>query len=83
MLKDVHVSDDYSATPGTVIGALYYNLGLSVRELAKERKEDLRHKLNCWISKPLPEELPYRFVILKCDMTYYNHRKVLQLEEAL
>uniref|UniRef100_A0A1I8IEA3 VLIG-type G domain-containing protein n=1 Tax=Macrostomum lignano TaxID=282301 RepID=A0A1I8IEA3_9PLAT len=53
-------SADYSAVPSTLIGALKRQFNLSVRDLAREKAEDLRKNFNCWISKPLPSDLPYK-----------------------
>ena len=46
--------DDYTPTPGSVIGSLYEK-GLSVAELAANKRTDLRKQLNCWLSQPLNE----------------------------
>ncbi|XP_071958782.1 uncharacterized protein [Antedon mediterranea] len=51
---------DYSATPTSVIGALQRNLGLNVRELARNKAEDLRNLYSCWWSHELPATLPYK-----------------------
>jgi len=54
-------TDNYSATSGSVLGALKRQLQLDVEELAyNHTKEDLRQNFSCWISKELPERLPYR-----------------------
>ncbi|CAH1799149.1 unnamed protein product [Owenia fusiformis] len=50
---------DYSPTPTSVIGALRHNFDLNVRDLAKNKAEDLRRHFHCWWSHPLPEALPY------------------------
>lgn len=54
---------DYTEVPGTLIGALKRNLGLRVGELARDKEMDLRRTFNCWVSKQLPGELPYRRVV--------------------
>ena len=51
---------DYAPIHGTVIGALKRNLGLNVYNLSRDKKEDLRPRFNCWMSKKLEENLPYR-----------------------
>lgn len=50
---------DYSHASGTLIGALFNNLGLSTRELSKDKDMDLRTHYSCWLSKPLPQDLPF------------------------
>ncbi|XP_071476688.1 uncharacterized protein [Diadema antillarum] len=54
---------NYEKIPGTVIGALYENLGIDVAKLAEDKEEDLRVLYSCWWSKPLPSNLPYRRVL--------------------
>ncbi|XP_071958716.1 uncharacterized protein [Antedon mediterranea] len=61
---------DYLATPTSVIGALKRNLNLNVRELAKNKAEDLRNLYSCWWSHPLPDHLPYRRLL--CFETRYH-----------
>jgi len=51
---------DYAPVAGTLIGALKRNLDLSVNLLAKHKEMDLRTHFSCWISRKLPEELPYK-----------------------
>ncbi|XP_041473233.1 uncharacterized protein LOC121422331 isoform X2 [Lytechinus variegatus] len=51
--------NNYDKMPGTVIGALYENLGIDVRKLADDKEEDLRSLYSCWWSKPLPSKIPY------------------------
>ena len=43
----------YLPTPGSLMGALLTNLGLSVEELAQDMFLDLRKPLSTWISRPL------------------------------
>lgn len=50
---------DYSNARGTLIGALFANLGISTRELSKDKEMDLRTHYSCWLSKPLPLDLPF------------------------
>ncbi|XP_038064142.1 uncharacterized protein LOC119734685 [Patiria miniata] len=50
----------YSPSSHTLVGALNKKLNLSVKRLAKDKEEDLRHAYMCWWSKPLPENLPFR-----------------------
>jgi hypothetical protein len=38
-------------------------LGISVRQLAKDKEEDLRKLYSCWWSKPLPEHLSFRKIL--------------------
>uniref|UniRef100_K1PKC1 Collagen alpha-6(VI) chain n=1 Tax=Magallana gigas TaxID=29159 RepID=K1PKC1_MAGGI len=53
------VLGDYSNARGTLIGALFANLGISTRELSKDKEMDLRTHYSCWLSKPLPPDLPF------------------------
>nr|XP_054763994.1 uncharacterized protein LOC129270701 isoform X1 [Lytechinus pictus] len=53
-------ANDYAATPTSVIGALKRTLDISVRNLARDKEEDLRKLYSCWWSKPLPDKLPYK-----------------------
>ncbi|XP_022091444.1 LOW QUALITY PROTEIN: uncharacterized protein LOC110979713, partial [Acanthaster planci] len=50
----------YTPLSDTLVGALHEKLKLSVKLLARDKEEDLRHAYMCWWSKPLPEHLPYR-----------------------
>ncbi len=43
----------YQPTPRTVLHALKNDLGISVKELAQDKEEDLRRLFSCWWSKPL------------------------------
>jgi hypothetical protein len=43
----------YTPSPGTVIGALHTNLGLSITDIAAECVYDLRKAFSIWISTPL------------------------------
>lgn len=52
---------DYSPVRTSLIGALYYNLGVSVGGLSKNKQEDLRKLFYCWWSHPLPDNIPYRY----------------------
>lgn len=54
---------DYSATPTSVIGALRRDLQINVRELAKNKEEDLRKLFSCWWSKLLPDRLPFKRIL--------------------
>ena len=47
--------DDYSPTPGSVIGALDKR-GVSVSELAADKLVDLRATSSCWLSQPIDAE---------------------------
>ena len=46
-------------TPTSVIGALLRDLNLNVKQLARDKEEDLRKLFSCWWSKPLSSKLPY------------------------
>jgi hypothetical protein len=56
--------NDYTPTRSSLIGALA-QAGLSVKDLAADKEEDLREFFNCWLSRELrPEpQLPYRRVL--------------------
>ncbi|XP_071080878.1 uncharacterized protein [Haliotis cracherodii] len=55
---------DYSEVSSfTLIGALSRNLNISVGELARDKELDLRANFNCWVSKPLPHNVPYRRLV--------------------
>jgi hypothetical protein len=45
--------DDYSETPGSLVGALGAR-GLHVRDLALDKDLDIRPTHSCWLSKPVP-----------------------------
>ncbi|XP_071792783.1 uncharacterized protein [Asterias amurensis] len=51
---------DYTPSQTSVIGALLRNLKINVRDLARDKEEDLRQLYHCWWSKPLPEDKPYQ-----------------------
>ena len=57
------VAGDYSPTPSSLIGALAINLGISVRNLSRDKEEDLRRQYFCWWSRPLPEEHSFRRIL--------------------
>ena len=44
---------DYNPIPGTLIGALADQKGVSVSHLAKDKDADLRNSFSCWLSKPI------------------------------
>ncbi len=56
-------AEGYDPTPGSVIGALYTNRGVSVSSLSKTPAWDFRSSLGLWISLPLDD--PY-FTRLLC-----------------
>ena len=62
---------DYSPMHGTLIGALLYNLGISVERLAQQKELDLRHHFSCWLSKPITTE-GSPFSRLLCFERYFN-----------
>ena len=62
-LLTCNFSGTYTAVPSSLIGALQRNLGIIVKELAKDKDIDLRQNFNCWVSKPLPEESPFRRLV--------------------
>ena len=47
--------NNYDETYASVIGALARNQGIHVYRLARNKDEDLRDSLECWISKPLEQ----------------------------
>jgi len=49
--------NSYAPVPGTLIGALH-QAGLSVRDLAADKDQDLRAISGFWISKPLAQAYP-------------------------
>lgn len=59
----IFILGDYSPTPSSLIGALAINLGISVRNLSKDKEEDLRRQYFCWWSRPLPEEHSFRRIL--------------------
>ncbi|XP_048258837.1 uncharacterized protein LOC124119725 isoform X3 [Haliotis rufescens] len=55
---------DYSEVSSfTLIGALSRRLNISVSELSRDKELDLRANFNCWVSKPLPHNVPYRRLV--------------------
>ena len=56
--------DNYDPTPGTLIGALHAK-GLSVKELAEHKTEDLRENYDCWLSNRIDSER-FGFKYLLC-----------------
>src|SRR5687767_5575075 len=54
--------DDYTPTPGSLIGALYKK-GLFVSTLARNKAEDMRSSLGCWFSEELGKDLQQRLNI--------------------
>ena len=63
LIKHMYIVGDYAPVHGTVIGALYHEMGLSVNNLARTKKEDLRKRFNCWISQSVTEAFPYRYPV--------------------
>ena len=59
----VFQTGDYTPTEASVIGALLRELSISVRELARNKEEDLRKYWSCWWSKPLPGNKPYKRIM--------------------
>lgn len=55
--------DGYHPTPGTVLGALHANCGISVAALAKTKEYDLRDAFGCWVARVTPAD---RFERLVC-----------------
>ena len=52
--------NSYTPNPGTLFAHLLRR-GLDMQEVAQQKQEDQRECLGCWISRPLPAELSYRF----------------------
>lgn len=68
------LAGDYTPTSTSLIGALQRNLSLSVRNLARDKEEDLRQLYSCWWSKPLPENIPYKKLLcFETKMLVYSH----------
>eukprot|EP00106_Octopus_bimaculoides_P001033 XP_014768475.1 PREDICTED: uncharacterized protein LOC106867918 [Octopus bimaculoides] len=51
--------NNYSAASKTLIHALDKNLNVDVSRLAADKELDLRKYFSCWLSKPLPEDMPF------------------------
>ncbi|XP_067680129.1 uncharacterized protein [Haliotis asinina] len=57
-------SGEFSVSkPQTLIGALSRNLKISVQGLSQDKELDLRTNFHCWVSKPLPHNVPYRRLV--------------------
>ncbi len=58
--------DNYMALPGSLVLALEEK-GLSLKELAQHKQEDLRSQVGCWFSDPIPlmmqEKLHFRQIL--------------------
>jgi hypothetical protein len=54
--------NDYSATVGSLIGALN-RAGLSVLGLSKDKQADLRQQYSCWLSKPVGSHFNFRYIL--------------------
>ena len=55
--------DNYAPTPGTLIAALA-GQGLSVRDLARDKEQDLRASSRCWLSGPITQpDLNFRRIL--------------------
>ncbi|XP_038064143.1 uncharacterized protein LOC119734686 [Patiria miniata] len=68
----------YTPLSDTLVGALHEKLKLSVKLLARDKAEDLRHAYMCWWSKPLPDHLPYRKLLC-----FENRGKVCRPQELV
>jgi hypothetical protein len=55
-------ANDYLPTPTSLIGALD-GRGLSVAELAENKKVDLRQQFSCWLSQPVPPSFGFRQLV--------------------
>ncbi len=53
---------DYTPVRGSLIGSLHEK-GLSVGELARDKADDMREALGCWISQPLDDTIKERLHI--------------------
>ena len=58
-----YITGDYSPTQSSLVGQLQIKLGVSVKQLAKDKEEDLRKLYSCWWSKPLSEHLSFRRIL--------------------
>lgn len=51
--------NNYNISTRSLIKSLYEKFHLSVENLAREKDMDLRTYFSCWLSKPLPKDLPF------------------------
>jgi TIR domain-containing protein len=54
--------NDYAPTYSSLIGALFDN-GVSVADLAKHKKADLREQFSCWLSEPIQASLGFQQIM--------------------
>ena len=55
---------DYTPVEGSLMGCLAQK-GLSIRDMAVNKKLDLRMPLGCWLSEPLNKEQQQQLVIIR------------------
>lgn len=52
--------NSYTPSPGTLFEDLFHR-GLDMEDVARHKEEDVRARLGCWISQPLPPALAEQF----------------------
>ena len=71
-------SEGYQPTPGSLMGALLKNLGLSVKELSENMFLDLRKPLSTWISQPLEKFSFKRILCVEMVGTDFSMEEVFE-----
>ncbi|CAG5131449.1 unnamed protein product, partial [Candidula unifasciata] len=69
---------DYQPAKSTLIGSLKWNLGINVKDLARNKWLDLRKNFSCWVSAALPDSVPFRHIVC-----LENNKKMDSLAEQL
>jgi O-acetyl-ADP-ribose deacetylase (regulator of RNase III) len=76
--------DHYVPTPGTVIGALQSNCGLSVAALARNKEYDLREALGCWVARvPAADRFGRLLCVEIIDETLSAHDLTSRLHDII